>query len=300
MHRFPTGGGGGGGIPPLHTLTKITRRSASQSTHFNRRQYPSSNIIDGNFNTLCATNNQRNSWVSVRVPPSSTVGYVAVYNRNDHGPFMEWLSPFEVWVGASPGDVSASATRCGGVMEVDTSQGGVPFVVECPTSAVGEYVTLRLVQGARYLTIAELEVYHRLGAQGVATKQSAAAGLSSVAATREMPDSPIWNENLALSASEGSELDEVLTTSRSLQTGVYVLLGMAALILIVLGFIAWNRRRAKVPAQTEPHGPVLKKQRSASKRYDEIYEETTFAPGEISAVEISSTHDSPSASEDKP
>lgn len=162
-------------------------------------------------------------------------------------------------------------------MEVDTSQGGIPFVVACPANAIGEYVTLLLVQSARYLTIAELEVYHRQGAQSAAREQSVGmATLSSggggstasgagAPAAYELPDSPIWVAPVDDAASSG-EIDEVLATSRSLTQGVHALIGLVAVTLLVLLIVAYHvRHQRKILQEYSAKAPLSSTwQRSAA------------------------------------
>ena len=134
------------------------------------RKATAAHVIDGNYYTLCASRNDPNAWISVRVHDaySQGVGYVAVYNRNDARAYMSWLSPFEVWVGTSYGDItSASATLCAKVtlteQQLTPTSSFEPAVVRCD-GARGNYVTIRLVGwprngGVRYLSIAEVEVF---------------------------------------------------------------------------------------------------------------------------------------------
>ena len=153
-------------IAPVSSLTPLQRLSAQLSSVY-RRTYPASAAIDGNKRTLCASRAEQNAWLSVRVAAGTSVEHVAIYNRGDFAAYQEWLSPFEVYVGASAGDVSTSAIRCGGVNAVPAGPG--PFSVVCG-GAVGAYVTLRLVGRVRYLTIAELEVFGVAG-QGTSVVQ---------------------------------------------------------------------------------------------------------------------------------
>lgn len=109
--------------------------------------------IDGDPSTLCASNQQVNAWLSVRLPSSTPIAYVSILNRGDSEEYAAWLSSFEVWVGSSFGDTSA--VKCG---ELNVPAMAGPFVVNC-AGAQGKFVTLRQVGAARFLTIAELEVY---------------------------------------------------------------------------------------------------------------------------------------------
>ena len=99
-----------------------------------------------------------NAWISVRVPSGSTIGRVAVVNRNDGTVYQSWLGTFEVYVGATAGDSSlVSAYRCGSWTGTTNSVG--PFVVDCGGVSGGQWVTVRQTRQRRLLTIAELRVY---------------------------------------------------------------------------------------------------------------------------------------------
>ena len=86
----------------------------------------------------------------------SSIGYVAVYNRHD-GYFLDFLSPYEVWLGSSFG---GQQYKCAGPITVPATLG--PFMTWCGGGPGGlEYVTVVLRTGGalRYLMIAEIEVY---------------------------------------------------------------------------------------------------------------------------------------------
>ena len=44
-------------------------------------RWPARNTIDGDLNTICASHWERNAWLSIHLPASSTVEYVVVYVR---------------------------------------------------------------------------------------------------------------------------------------------------------------------------------------------------------------------------
>jgi len=133
-----------------------TRLGAALSSAFHSL-FPASNAIDGDLSSLCATSNEQQAWASVRVPPGTAVGAVGVYNRDDIEEYIRWLGAFDVWVGSSFGDL---AVRCGEWSGETTSAG--PYVIDCG-GAVGEYVTVRQLGAARYLTIAELVPHEYAG-----------------------------------------------------------------------------------------------------------------------------------------
>ena len=193
-------------MPPLASLTPLPRLRAQLSSSLDPTQWQASAAIDGDPLTLCASDfeggatGRRRSWLSVQVPPGSAVEAVAVHNRGDTLEYMEWLSPFEVYVGASMGDISPNlAVRCGSTQTVPAAAG--PFTVNC-NGAEGEWVTLQLAdesssllgghhrrltggrpsqrrsmqaQPPRYLSIGELEIYGEPSPQRAATAPASAA-----------------------------------------------------------------------------------------------------------------------------
>ena len=124
-------------------------------------QYPAANAIDGNRQTIVASRLEAGAWATAHMaaaPPP--LAFVAVYNRADTLHNRRWLSPFEVWLGDSPG---ATTTRCGDVTASSDSVG--PYIVRCDhatssgAAISGRYVTVRQTGAARYLSFAELEAY---------------------------------------------------------------------------------------------------------------------------------------------
>ena len=136
--------------PPLSSLTPLTLSEAALSSVYHPI-YGAANAIDGNMNNIAASNFQPNAWLSVRVPSGARIGLVAVYNRGDGERYQELLGSFEVWVGTS---AASQGTRCGGWSGTTRSVG--PFVINCGGTSGGEWVTVRQVGNARYLTIGEL------------------------------------------------------------------------------------------------------------------------------------------------
>lgn len=131
---------------------------SQQSSVFAPSTFPTTNINDGDVNTLIATNQELGASVSVQLAGLTSVCYVRVFNRGDNAEYSAWLSPFEVYVGSSYGD---TATACNGpapfAMSVPPTLG--PFMVDCHGHS-GSHVTLKHVGSTpRYLTIGEIEVY---------------------------------------------------------------------------------------------------------------------------------------------
>ena len=148
--------------PPLDSMHAHTALGAQLSSLTSATLYPPSACIDGDLSTLCASGLEDNAWVSVQLDVGSRVDCVAVYNRDDGNPtFQAWLSPFEVYVGSSYGDLGY---QCAAPMSVPVGAG--PFLINCGGTTAGSYVTLRLAgpqPGGRYLSIAELKVFSAQG-----------------------------------------------------------------------------------------------------------------------------------------
>ena len=146
-------------MPPasLDTLKVIPARAARISSLFNGR-YPASNAIDGSLSSLAASKKALGNWLSVRVAPGTSIGYVAVHNRQDRQRLAALLGTFEVWVGSSYGDTtSADAVKCGEA-SYSASRNAAPYVLWCGTSS-GSYVTLKQTGKASFLTVCELQVF---------------------------------------------------------------------------------------------------------------------------------------------
>ena len=121
--------------------------------------YPATNAIDNDLSSLVASGLEPNAWLSIRVADGTRITYVAVHNRADDATYQAWLSPFEVYVGGSYGDLSTPCTP----RPIGVAPSAGPFMVSCGGTTAGAYVTLRLAgpmpSTGRYLTVAELRVY---------------------------------------------------------------------------------------------------------------------------------------------
>ena len=148
--------------PPLASLTRLTRLGATLSSSSDASQ-PASNAIDDDTSTTCRSNQGSNQWLSVQVitvEVAAGIGFVAIYNG---GADLSLLSPFEVWVGASAGDMGSTAIKCAGPMNVPSGPG--PFTLSCngATSPIGPpFVTLYLPGANRVVSIGELYAYARI------------------------------------------------------------------------------------------------------------------------------------------
>ena len=88
--------------------------------------------------------------------PASSVSLVAIYNRYDC--CQDRLSPFQIWVGESPGDFnSATARRCGVQNQIVPDEYG-PFAFNCH-GITGWYVTIVLPGDNRQLNLAEVYIF---------------------------------------------------------------------------------------------------------------------------------------------
>ena len=141
----------------LSTQTMLPRTEARMSSMFDSALYPATNAIDSNPQTICATADATGSWLSVRVPPGSRIGYVAILNRQDS--YAYFLERFTVWISPSAGQTGdGRATQCTGPSAYDAAKPVTERYLMLCNGAVGSWVTLLKV-GRGYTTIAELEAY---------------------------------------------------------------------------------------------------------------------------------------------
>ena len=120
-------------------------------------KFPASNVIDGDLTTDVVARRGTNSWVSVQVPAGTPLGYVAVYNARSNRARARGLGDFEVWVGTSMGDTSATAIKCG-ESTYDVNHEPNPYVLWCSGVSDRPYVTVLKV-GTGILALAELVPY---------------------------------------------------------------------------------------------------------------------------------------------
>ena len=123
--------------------------------------HPAEFAFDGDLSTDCATKAEANAWVSMKLTSSSSmVGFVSLFKRTD---LDTSISPIEVWVGTSAGDVdSSTSTKCGAdtSVPIEVPAGPDPLVVPCGRGLAGGWVTVRLAGPAiRALRLAEMSVY---------------------------------------------------------------------------------------------------------------------------------------------
>ena len=144
--------------PSLVGLKKVPVLEAALSSKYHASLYPASAVADGDVRSLAATGKQVGNWVSVRVPKGTIVDTVSIHNRPDNAEYQAWLSPFEIWIGASFGDADTkTAARCG-KSAIEAPTGAGPFTIDCG-DLQGQFITLKQVGQARYLTLAELSVF---------------------------------------------------------------------------------------------------------------------------------------------
>ena len=65
-------------MPPLSLLVPLALSSAEMSSAAGG--YPALNAIDGDMQTLAASEASVGAWLSARVPPGARLGYVAIFN----------------------------------------------------------------------------------------------------------------------------------------------------------------------------------------------------------------------------
>lgn len=132
----------------------MQRLSASSSRRWSPDNHGPELTIDGNIDTkvaLMMTDGEK-SWISVTVPASTRVGYVAVYNRI--GPWAALLGPVEIWVG----EPSAPYThKCGELADTNVGNGMGPYTLNC--DHVGSVVTVKQVEPKPYLTLGEIKIF---------------------------------------------------------------------------------------------------------------------------------------------
>jgi len=267
-------------------MVRLQTQDAALSSTYSWQRWPASNTIDGRLETVCASKWQANAWLSVQVPAGSTVDYVAIYNRADNPRYAAWLGEFEIYVSDVVGDTSsASSVKCAGPVSVPWSEGGVkPFLVGCPSSPTGTYVTLKQVGGARYLTIMELEAFstgrQRAARSAAFPSRNADAGTNAEAPTSTTHPVPVVAESeyyaeatqayLGITAA-GSDAGHDLDASHDLDAGhghqhgeVPAIAVLAAVLAAVVGLcilllvyaLRLRRRIGNAGATTTPAKPA--------------------------------------------
>ena len=135
--------------------------------------FPVSNVYDGNELTMASTLSAETTdqWITVRVPDTSSVGFVAVYNRVSNDIAQCWLMPYEVWMGSQS---NRFTQMCSGSVQnppCDTSMTTTmgPYLTQCGGRNDLPYVTIviRSGHGSRHLTPGEVKVYQYVVGQSV-------------------------------------------------------------------------------------------------------------------------------------
>ena len=146
--------------PPINTMHPLPRLNAIMSSQLD--DYEASQCIDDNLQNFCHTQSGPSQWLSIRVPggtpsaPASYVGHVVIYNRDDC--CQDRLSPFQIWVGESPGDHnSATSEACGVHNQMVPVEIG-PFAFDCH-GITGWHVTIVLPGDDRILNLAEVRIF---------------------------------------------------------------------------------------------------------------------------------------------
>ena len=150
--------------PPLATMTAVALQDHafmhSPSVHDSYR-FPG-HANDGNLSSFVNGEKGLGNWISVRLHPHTSVGWVAIYNRDDQPAAAMELGRFEIWTSSSAGDTSGvDARRCGEARADDSTFHHQPLLVWCGhLGAQRTFVTLLQVGTTpRALMLAELVVY---------------------------------------------------------------------------------------------------------------------------------------------
>ena len=118
-------------------------------------------IDDDEATTMCHTQEQATPWISVQLPPSSPVSQIIIYNRHDGN--FDRLSPFQLWVGASPGDYNSATSAACGIHDLTAPAIRGPFAFDCTigngSPLTGEYVTLVLPGSSRIINLMGIHAY---------------------------------------------------------------------------------------------------------------------------------------------
>jgi hypothetical protein len=145
----------------LSTLTEVSRLGVTLTNPMTGAQYAPNNIIDGDLNTQAGNQQGSNQWISVRIPPSTRVGYVAIHFDDD-----EFLQNVQLWVGDSLGAMTGSNSRsCGQYNYVNAALPPSPLVFYCGYASedtqLGQYVTIKQVPNTmpHYQMVSEVQIY---------------------------------------------------------------------------------------------------------------------------------------------
>ena len=143
--------------PPASALTNATREAAHMSSTWDG-SYAASMAIDGDNQTISATQWAAANWLSVRIPIGTPVAYASILNRQDDPKYAAFLGTFEIYVGGHPGDISSPHAHKCGFGAYDAATNHLPYLIFCGNSQAGHFVTLHQTGPASYLSIAEFNV----------------------------------------------------------------------------------------------------------------------------------------------
>jgi len=138
------------------------------SSTYSLHPFPASFCINDQTSDFChtaVTNNQgeANPWLSIQISGQQAVRLVWIMNRDEscNGCCCgDRLSPFQIWVGASPGDYnSATSQACVVGNQIVPATAG-PFTFDCQRDLTGTYVTIVLPGTNRILNLAEHHDHH--------------------------------------------------------------------------------------------------------------------------------------------
>jgi hypothetical protein len=151
---------------PLHPRERLGVQNGTQSSFFDPNMFTVKNHYDSDFDTHGATAFGTGNWVSLRITqPQKVVSYVKLYNRRDAGPgnlFQEFMQSVQIWLSNTSGEPEVASSFLCGSATYDQANEPDAYLVECTSSAGFQFVTIVQTGPDSYLSLAEVEIYHRL------------------------------------------------------------------------------------------------------------------------------------------
>jgi hypothetical protein len=153
--------------PPLDTLYALPRLNATVKT---QRYTSPLNCIDDDITTFCHSDDRlgnlglpgADEYASIELPENSTVEYVVIYNDMRGPVYYERINPFQIWIGQSFGDTNnTTATLCTSSNITFQPYPRNPYLIECESPAIGQYLTIYLPGLARIVDFNEIYAYSR-------------------------------------------------------------------------------------------------------------------------------------------
>ena len=151
---------------PLHPRELLAPVNGTQSSFFDPLAHTVENHYDSDFDTHGATAFGSGNWVSLRISqPQKVVSYVKLYNRRDAGPgdFLQaFMQSVQIWLSNSSGEPEVASSFLCGSATYDAANEPNAYLVECTSSSLFQFVTIVQLGPDSYLSLAEVEIYHRL------------------------------------------------------------------------------------------------------------------------------------------